>query len=178
MTDDEVGQKTLESAADFINITVSLATGALVFSANLTTQPTALSSAARIALALCWIFLLASIFLGVFLAQGRLTTKLSERNYLIHDDKWLTIPTQVHQWTFLLGVVLLGETMGIVLSNKASDDDSKEKTASMAISIAKLSIPASFTISKVSAMELVTGLDAHDINLATWHEFHGRHFRY
>jgi hypothetical protein len=163
------GQKALESAADFVKVTTGLATGALVFSVGLTNAPGGLTTPARYCLGACWIALLVSLVFGVFIAQGRITTKIAKRNYDIHGDRWLTIPTMVHQWTFFVGVALLGATFAVIVGQQLPTNKAKVVSALRAVQIAESKVPSSVLIVKVSAVELVKGIEPGNSSLATWH---------
>ena len=169
LTDDEIGQKALESAGDFLKVTTGLATGALVFSTTLLNNPGALTGAARWVLSIAWAALLISIGASVFVAQGRITTKIAKKNYDIHNDLWLTRPTVIHQWTFFGGILALGVTLGIVLGNQPSTEALQVPKATDAVRLAISRVPRSVHIVKVDAIDLIKGADATDPTLETWH---------
>jgi uncharacterized membrane protein YiaA len=165
----DAGQKALDSAADFIKVTTGLATGALVFSVGLTNAPSGLNTPARYLLATSWIALLVSLLFGVFVAQGRITTKMAERSYDIHGDRWLTIPTMAHQWAFFLGVALLGATLAVVVAQQPPTNNAKVLSAMRAVQIAENNVPKFLSIVKVSTVEFVKGAEPTDASIPTWH---------
>jgi hypothetical protein len=103
----------LEKTADFVNYLLALATGALVFSAELVKKDYPMSPAARVLILVSWCLLAVSI-LGGMLAYMRIPVMLSERNYNL-EDKYMTWPGRAQQLAFLFAIVFLGCGLAILL---------------------------------------------------------------
>jgi hypothetical protein len=105
----------------------------------------------------------------VFVAQGRITTKIAKKNYEIHDDRWLTVPTILHQGAFFFGIVALGLTLCLVLAGQPSTDVLQVTKANQAVRLALRHIPKSAHVTKIDTAELMSGADPMDPTLKTWH---------
>ena len=119
--DPEVGKAALAMASEFVHYTLALSTGALVFSANLARENPSLRRSAKYLLVGSWGLLSLSVIGGV-MALSRLPVMLSEEIYDIFDP-WFTVPGQVHQIAFLLGMTCLGMALvQTVLAHPAASE--------------------------------------------------------
>lgn len=103
-------------ATEAVKVTLALATGTLVFSAELLKESISMNNATKYLLVFSWIFLGISIVFGVF-AYSRIPVMLKENNLDI-TDKYFEFFGRTHQITFMCGVILLGIAMIIILFAK------------------------------------------------------------
>lgn len=121
------GQAGLEKTADFVNYILALATGALVFSAELIKKDYPMSLVARDFILASWFLLGVSIACGI-LAYMRIPVMLSEANHDL-EDKFMTIPGKFQQGAFFLGMLFLGFALAILLWNRSLDSsETKSET--------------------------------------------------
>ena len=106
----------LEKTADFVNYLLALATGSLVFSAELIKKDYPMFPVARGLVLLSWFLLAASIFFGI-LTYMRIPIMLSEQNYDL-EDKYMIWPGRIQQLAFLFGIPVLGIALAILLWHK------------------------------------------------------------
>lgn len=103
---DELKQKALESAQEFVKYLVVLGIGALAFAlAMLAPTPRNTTSSVTLVVVSC-LLLAASVFLGI-LAYGTLISQLYNGNIDL-EGKPLTWQTQGQWLLFFVGIVVLG----------------------------------------------------------------------
>lgn len=105
------------SAGEFLKYSLTLATGALVFSAELVKEDVALPMTAKLVLVFAWITLLVSVISGI-LTFARFPVQMAASNYDL-EDRLLVLPWRVHQAAFGLGIVCLGITLIVALLSRA-----------------------------------------------------------
>lgn len=106
--------KALAAGVDVLKVTLTLATGTLVFSAGLLTEKVKVGTASKYLLVFSWCSLGISILAGA-LAYMRVPVMIAEGKCDI-EDGWFKRPGQVHNVAFLLGVIALGIAMIMILS--------------------------------------------------------------
>jgi hypothetical protein len=102
--------------AELAKYTTTLATGALVFSADLITKDVALSTTAKSFLIASWIALTLSIVAGI-LTISRFPIMTADGNSNV-EDTLLVWPGRIHQVLILLGMMLLGTALVLALAAK------------------------------------------------------------
>ena len=105
------------SAGDFLKYSLTLATGALVFSLELVKEDVSLTAAAKWLLVFAWVLLLVSVIGGV-LTFARFPVQMADSNYNL-ADRLLVLPWRIHQVAFALGIVCLGITLVVALLSRA-----------------------------------------------------------
>jgi len=101
---------------DVLKLTLTLATGTLVFSAGLLKEQVDVGTASKSLLISSWCSLGLSILAGA-LAYLRVPVMIN-RNRSDIKDEWFEIPGRVHHVAFLLGVTALGTAMIIIMLAK------------------------------------------------------------
>jgi hypothetical protein len=110
-------KEALQSAAEFLKLTVTLATGALVFGAGLVKDALSLGIISR------WLIVVSGLLLGLASAAGILALAaipmmLERVDYEVRD-KYFERPIRVHQLTLAAGVMLLGIALATaILGNR------------------------------------------------------------
>jgi len=116
MSEETNKAKAVSSATDVMKVTMALATGTLVFSAELLKEDVSIGLTAKVFLVASWCFLCTSIIAGA-LSYMRVPVMISEDNLDIHD-KLFSSPGRIHHLSFLVGVIVLGITMILILIGK------------------------------------------------------------
>ncbi|HYM77613.1 MAG TPA: hypothetical protein VE377_16695 [Candidatus Dormibacteraeota bacterium] len=133
----------LEKTADFVNYVLALATGALVFSAELIKKDYPMTPLARNLVLASW-FLLSLSVVGGMLAYMRIPVMLSDSNYDL-EDKFLTPPGKVQQIAFFVGIIVLGVALGTLLWNR---DVSASETNKQGSTDGRLPSPDHYVLGK------------------------------
>lgn len=117
----------LDKAGEFLKLSLSLATGALVFGVALVKEQLVLSGFAKSMVIGAWLLLAAAAASGI-LALAAIPMMVAKENYDL-EDKFLTVPARIHQVTFVLGMILLGGAAVTLLNTgKPQGSDAGEKT--------------------------------------------------
>jgi hypothetical protein len=99
--------------AEVAKYTTALATGALVFSADLVTKDVTLTRAANILLIISWVSITLSIIAGI-LCYSRFPIMTADDNKDI-EDGLLVWPGRIHQVLLLIGIFFLGGALVVTL---------------------------------------------------------------
>jgi len=118
MAEESKESKALSAAVEAVKFSLALATGTLVFSAELLKEEVRIGPPAKVLLAASWCILGISIVAGV-LAYLRVPVMISEDKPGIHD-KWFEWPGRIHHVAFLLGVAILGLAMICILLDRTN----------------------------------------------------------
>jgi hypothetical protein len=106
----------VDAAVDAIKLTMALATGTLVFSAELLKEDVEIGSISKVLLVVSWCLLGISILAGA-LAYLSVPVMIHEGKPNI-GNKFLCIPGLIHHVAFLAGVLVLGLAMVLILAAK------------------------------------------------------------
>jgi hypothetical protein len=109
-------ESALNAAIEVIKVTITLATGTLVFSAQLLKEDVCISPVGKCWLFFSWVLLGCSIISGA-LAYARVPVMINEGKPNIKDG-YFEWPGLIHHITFLGGVVVLGIAMTLILYTK------------------------------------------------------------
>lgn len=116
MPDETNKAKALTAAVDVLKVTLTLATGTLVFSAGLLKENVTVSTASKYLLEFSWFALGVSVAAGA-LAYSRVPVMIGDGQPNIEDQRFKT-PGMIHHIAFFLGVTALGVAMIVILSAK------------------------------------------------------------
>jgi len=115
----------LDKAGEFVKYLTALATGALVFSAELLKKDYVIPSTARHLILISWAFLALSALFGLA-ALARIPLMMKEGTDDLEDDflKW---PLRAQQVFLPLGIVALGIALGLALWHPVSSSAEEQK---------------------------------------------------
>jgi hypothetical protein len=109
-------KEALQSASEFLKLTVTLATGALVFGAGLVKDASTLGLVSRLLIVGSGLLLGAAAATGV-LALAAIPMMLERVDYEVRD-KYFERPIQVHQLSLAAGAMLLGIALATAMFEK------------------------------------------------------------
>ncbi|MDB5071513.1 MAG: hypothetical protein JWM87_2624 [Candidatus Eremiobacteraeota bacterium] len=164
---DEHAAKALDVGADFIKVSVSLATGAFVFGIGLFANTGVLLDWERVALVLAEIALITSIVAG-YGAYSRVPIMLHRDKPDIHDDR-LTLAGRWHQLAFLAGIVIMAIVLGRNLFMDPAVDSLRVGSADEAVTAVLRAVDPTWRAQGVQTIEFVKGADAARAGLGVWH---------
>jgi hypothetical protein len=114
--DSNPGKDGLQSAGEVLKVTLTLATGALVFGAGLVKDYATFPGFSYVTVLLAWVLLGLSAGAGI-LALSAVPMMLSKSNYDL-EDPYLTWPARVHQLAFAIGILLLGISLARAIRSR------------------------------------------------------------
>jgi hypothetical protein len=141
----------MDKAGEFVKYLTALATGALVFSADLLKKDFALSSTGHGVLLVAWI-LLSFAAVGGLVAMARIPMMLARNNFNL-EDSHLVPALRGQQICFLFGILALGAALILALFAKPTHAES-EQTHTVQVSVPPSTPEPPFRIS-VSAVQVV-----------------------
>jgi hypothetical protein len=111
-------EKALATATEVIKLTMTLATGSLVFSAGILKEALSISDGGKMCLVVAWVSLGTSVICGA-LAYSRVPIMIAKGKQDL-EDIYFIIPGRLHQIAFLIGVIALGLAMLSTLAQKGA----------------------------------------------------------
>jgi hypothetical protein len=147
-------KNSLDKAGDFVKYLTALATGALVFSADLLKKDFTLTSAGHYWLLVAWVFLALAAISGL-VALARIPMMLAKSNFNLEDS--LLVPAlRGQQICFLIGIPALGVALILALWAKPTHSESEQAHQEQSGSTTPLPNPP-FRLT-LSAAQIVGGL--------------------
>jgi len=159
--------RALDAGADFIKLSVSLATGAFVFGIGLFANTGILLDWERIALVTAEVALIIAIVAG-YAAYSRVPIILNKSEPSIQDWR-MNLAGIVHQGAFLAGIMILAIVLGRNLFMDPAVDSLLVGSADEAVIAVLRHVDPAWRPQAVQTIEFVRGTDATRAGLGVWH---------
>lgn len=121
----------LQSAAEWLKLTLALSTGALIFGVGLVKEHIDFAPWQKALMVGAWALLGLASATGI-LALSAIPMMLANSNYDL-EDRFLTWPARIHQGSFMLGSLALGFALAISLLHSTPSQSSSAVTPTYTI---------------------------------------------